>query len=41
MGDTQRADGSQDCLDEGDLCLILIDQVDAALVHIGQRVVAR
>ncbi|MBT0960465.1 cyanophycin synthetase [Denitromonas iodatirespirans] len=40
-GEFLAIDTALDRLDEGDLCLILIDQVDAALAHIGQRVVAR
>jgi len=37
-GEFVAIDRALDRLDEGDLCLILIDQVDAALAHITRRV---
>ena len=37
-GEFKAIDLALDRLNAGDLCLILIDQVDEALAHIGQRI---
>ncbi|HQU87723.1 MAG TPA: hypothetical protein PLC58_03975, partial [Denitromonas sp.] len=39
-GEFLAIDAALERLEADDLCLILIDQVDAALAHIGQRVAA-
>jgi cyanophycin synthetase len=39
-GEVRAIDTALEALEPGDLCLILVDQVDHALAHIGQRVAA-